>query len=119
MSNQISSNIKPIPDKTYFSIKEVSDLCGLKQHVLRYWEKEFSVLKPVRRSAYMRSLVRENIVVVKRIQDLVYHQGLTLEGARKVFSKTEDKNSVSSEYQKELLAGVISDLEKVRLELGS
>lgn len=74
--------LPPIPQKRYFAIGEVSDLCGVKPHVLRYWEQEFPQLKPVKRRGNRRYYQHHDVVMVRRIRDLLYRQGFTIGGAR-------------------------------------
>ncbi len=83
---EASSNQKPalppIPAKRYFTIGEVSDLCGVKPHVLRYWEQEFTQLKPVKRRGNRRYYQHHEVLLIRRIRDLLYDQGFTISGAR-------------------------------------
>ena len=72
----------PIPAKRYFTIGEVSDLCGVKPHVLRYWEQEFTQLKPVKRRGNRRYYQHHEVLLIRRIRDLLYDQGFTISGAR-------------------------------------
>jgi DNA-binding transcriptional MerR regulator len=79
---QIKSDLPPIPAKRYFTIGEVSDLCAVKPHVLRYWEQEFSQLKPVKRRGNRRYYQHHEVLLIRRIRDLLYEQGFTINGAR-------------------------------------
>lgn len=72
-----------IPQKRYFTISEVSSLCGVKPHVLRYWEQEFTELRPSKRRGNRRYYVREDVELVRQISTLLYEQGFTISGARK------------------------------------
>ena len=74
--------LPPIPAKRYFTIGEVSDLCGVKPHVLRYWEQEFTQLKPVKRSGNRRYYQHHEVMLIRRIRELLYGQGFTISGAR-------------------------------------
>ena len=74
--------LPPIPAKRYFTIGEVSDLCGVKPHVLRYWEQEFTQLKPVKRRGNRRYYQHHEVLLIRRIRDLLYDQGFTINGAR-------------------------------------
>ncbi len=76
------AELPPIPQKRYFAIGEVSELCGVKPHVLRYWEQEFPQLKPVKRRGNRRYYQHHDVVMVRRIRDLLYRQGFTIGGAR-------------------------------------
>ena len=74
--------LPPIPAKRYFTIGEVSELCGVKPHVLRYWEQEFAQLKPVKRRGNRRYYQHHEVLLVRRIRELLYNQGFTISGAR-------------------------------------
>ena len=77
-----SKPLPPIPAKRYFTIGEVSDLCAVKPHVLRYWEQEFTQLKPVKRRGNRRYYQHHEVLLIRRIRDLLYEQGFTINGAR-------------------------------------
>lgn len=77
-----SSELPPIPSKRYFTIGEVSELCGVKPHVLRYWEQEFAQLKPVKRRGNRRYYQHHEVMLIRRIRELLYEQGFTISGAR-------------------------------------
>ena len=77
-----ASNLPPIPSKRYFTIGEVSDLCGVKSHVLRYWEQEFSQLRPKKRRGNRRYYQHHEVLLIRRIRELLYDQGFTIHGAR-------------------------------------
>ena len=74
--------LPPIPAKRYFTIGEVSDLCRVKAHVLRYWEQEFTQLKPVKRRGNRRYYQHHEVLLIRRIRDLLYREGFTISGAR-------------------------------------
>ena len=74
--------LPPIPAKRYFTIGEVSELCGVKAHVLRYWEQEFTQLKPVKRRGNRRYYQHHEVLLIRRIRELLYEQGFTISGAR-------------------------------------
>ncbi|AZY49380.1 MerR family transcriptional regulator [Bordetella avium] len=74
--------LPPIPAKRYFTIGEVSELCGVKPHVLRYWEQEFTQLKPVKRRGNRRYYQHHEVLLIRRIRSLLYEQGFTISGAR-------------------------------------
>jgi len=74
--------LPPIPAKRYFTIGEVSDLCGVKPHVLRYWEQEFTQLRPMKRRGNRRYYQHHEVLMIRRIRDLLYDQGFTISGAR-------------------------------------
>jgi DNA-binding transcriptional MerR regulator len=75
-------DLPPIPAKRYFTIGEVSELCGVKPHVLRYWEQEFTQLKPVKRRGNRRYYQHHEVLLIRRIRELLYDQGFTISGAR-------------------------------------
>ena len=78
--------LPPIPAKRYFTIGEVGDLCGVKPHVLRYWEQEFTQLKPVKRRGNRRYYQHHEVLLIRRIRELLYSQGFTINGARNKLS---------------------------------
>jgi len=80
--NETSVVLPPIPAKHYFTIGEVSDLCLVKPHVLRYWEQEFTQLKPMKRRGNRRYYQHHEVVLIRRIRNLLYEQGFTISGAR-------------------------------------
>jgi len=77
-----NSELPPIPGKRYFTIGEVSELCAVKPHVLRYWEQEFPQLKPVKRRGNRRYYQRHDVVLIRQIRSLLYVEGFTISGAR-------------------------------------
>ena len=81
-SNKSKVELPPIPGKRYFSIGEVSDLCAVKPHVLRYWEQEFPQLKPAKRRGNRRYYQQHDVLMIREIRDLLYDQGFTIGGAR-------------------------------------
>ncbi len=78
----VLASLPPIPAKRYFTIGEVSELCGVKPHVLRYWEQEFAQLKPVKRRGNRRYYQHHEVLLIRRIRELLYEQGFTISGAR-------------------------------------
>ena len=88
-----NSELPPIPAKRYFTIGEVSELCGVKAHVLRYWEQEFTQLKPVKRSGNRRYYQHHEVLLIRRIRELLYGEGFTISGARR---RLEDSNQPES-----------------------
>jgi DNA-binding transcriptional MerR regulator len=84
VATQQSSDVilPPIPAKRYFTIGEVSELCGVKPHVLRYWEQEFTQLRPVKRRGNRRYYQHHEVLLVRRIRELLYQEGFTISGAR-------------------------------------
>jgi len=83
--------LPPIPAKRYFTIGEVSELCGVKPHVLRYWEQEFTQLKPVKRRGNRRYYQHHEVLLIRKIRELLYEQGFTISGARNRLDGAEDK----------------------------
>mgnify|MGYP003579560658 CR=1 FL=1 len=81
-SHSTRTQLPPIPAKRYFTIGEVSELCGVKPHVLRYWEQEFTQLKPVKRRGNRRYYQHHEVLLIRRIRELLYDQGFTISGAR-------------------------------------
>src|SRR3954464_10480639 len=80
--SRANAELPPIPAKRYFTIGEVSELCAVKPHVLRYWEQEFAQLKPVKRRGNRRYYQHHEVLLIRRIRDLLYEQGFTISGAR-------------------------------------
>jgi DNA-binding transcriptional MerR regulator len=78
----MGNSLPPIPAKRYFTIGEVGDLCGVKPHVLRYWEQEFAQLRPMKRRGNRRYYQHHEVLMIRRIRDLLYDQGFTISGAR-------------------------------------
>lgn len=85
-----NSELPPIPTKRYFTIGEVSDLCAVKPHVLRYWEQEFPQLKPVKRRGNRRYYQRQDVEMIRTIRSLLYEQGYTIGGARQRMSNEDE-----------------------------
>ncbi|MBT9553343.1 MAG: MerR family transcriptional regulator [Hydrogenophaga sp.] len=78
----MEKNLPPIPAKRYFTIGEVGELCGVKPHVLRYWEQEFTQLRPMKRRGNRRYYQHHEVLMIRRIRELLYDQGFTISGAR-------------------------------------
>ncbi len=94
-----NNSLPTIPAKRYFTIGEVSNLCDVKPHVLRYWENEFPNLKPVKRRGNRRYYQRHDVIMIRQIRSLLYEHGYTISGARsKLEGNTEDKDA-SKSYQ--------------------
>jgi DNA-binding transcriptional MerR regulator len=108
--------LPPIPAKRYFTIGEVSELCGVKPHVLRYWEQEFTQLKPVKRRGNRRYYQHHEVLLIRRIRELLYEQGFTISGARnKLDSRASSLAGGIDEVQVEETPVV--DTAKLRVEL--
>ncbi|MQA36560.1 MerR family transcriptional regulator [Rugamonas aquatica] len=102
--------LPPIPAKRYFTIGEVSELCGVKPHVLRYWEQEFTQLKPVKRRGNRRYYQHHEVLLIRRIRELLYEQGFTISGARnKLDSRAYD--GAAAEYDGGLAVGGVPSAE--------
>ena len=94
-----NNELPAIPGKRYFTIGEVSDLCGVKPHVLRYWEQEFPQLKPVKRRGNRRYYQRQDVLMIRQIRSLLYEQGFTIGGARQKMSGEEAREDVTQSLQ--------------------
>ncbi len=106
-----NSELPVIPAKRYFTIGEVSDLCGVKPHVLRYWEQEFTNLKPVKRRGNRRYYQRHDVLMIRQIRSLLYDQGFTITGARQRLDGQQTKVEVNMSNQ--IVRQVRQELEEV------
>lgn len=104
-----SVQLPPIPAKRYFTIGEVSELCAVKPHVLRYWEQEFTQLKPVKRRGNRRYYQHHEVLLIRRIRDLLYEDGFTISGARNKLSDSAVRQSEAAE-EVEYLRGTLEEL---------
>ena len=114
--NHHKTVLPPIPAKRYFTIGEVSELCGVKPHVLRYWEQEFTQLKPVKRRGNRRYYQHHEVLLIRRIRELLYDQGFTISGARNRLDElvAEPAKAASSRPSRNAsLAGVRAEIEDV------
>ena len=102
-----------IPGKRYFTIGEVSELCAVKPHVLRYWEQEFPQLKPVKRRGNRRYYQRQDVLMIRQIRSLLYEQGFTIGGARQQMNTETEHSELGSGEFKVLLSKMIAELEQV------
>lgn len=93
-NKKVNSVVLPIPAKRYFTIGEVGVLCGVKPHVLRYWEQEFVQLKPVKRRGNRRYYQHEEVLLIRRIKELLYDQGFTINGARNRLEQVEENERI-------------------------
>jgi DNA-binding transcriptional MerR regulator len=107
----IDKDLPPIPAKRYFTIGEVSELCGVKPHVLRYWEQEFEQLKPVKRRGNRRYYQRGDVIMIRQIRSLLYEQGFTIGGARQQLEGESAQDDVSRSHQ--IIRQVRTELEQV------
>jgi len=101
-----NNELMPIPDKRYFTIGEVSELCLVKPHVLRYWEQEFPQLSPVKRRGNRRYYQRDDVMVIREIRELLYDQGFTIGGARQQL-ETDDQTDPKA------VQAIITELQSV------
>ena len=106
-----SDDLPPIPGKRYFTIGEVSQLCEVKPHVLRYWEQEFPQLKPVKRRGNRRYYQRQDVIIIRQIRSLLYDQGFTIGGARQRLTGDDAKQAQTQ--LKLLVKQMIVELEDV------
>ncbi|TNC82729.1 MAG: MerR family transcriptional regulator [Oleiphilus sp.] len=106
-----------IPGKRYFTIGEVSELCGVKAHVLRYWEQEFPQLSPVKRRGNRRYYQRQDVLTIRQIRSLLYDQGYTIGGAKQKLSSDDSEGEVTKNSQ--LIKQMIAELEEVLAVLNS
>ncbi len=109
------NDLPVIPGKRYFTIGEVSELCGVKPHVLRYWEQEFLQLKPLKRRGNRRYYQRQDVILIRHIRSLLYEQGFTIGGARQRLSGDEARTDVTQSQQ--IIRQIRIELEDVLLIL--
>jgi DNA-binding transcriptional MerR regulator len=120
-SHSSNSSLPPIPAKRYFTIGEVSELCGVKPHVLRYWEQEFTQLKPVKRRGNRRYYQHHEVLLIRRIRDLLYEQGFTISGARNRLDESASSGraqAARAEPGKADLAAIRSEIKSIIEVLG-
>jgi len=106
-----NAELPVIPGKRYFTIGEVSSLCAVKPHVLRYWEQEFPQLKPVKRRGNRRYYQRQDVIMIRQIRSLLYDQGFTIGGARQRLAGEEQK--LDNTQYRQLIHQMITELEEV------
>ena len=120
-SKATKDSLPAIPAKRYFTIGEVSELCGVKPHVLRYWEQEFTQLKPVKRRGNRRYYQHHEVLLIRRIRELLYEEGFTISGARNRLDNVlhgEDKaESAPRAARPAATAGQAGDLAALKREL--
>lgn len=114
-NNNSQDELPPIPGKRYFTIGEVSELCDVKPHVLRYWEQEFPQLKPVKRRGNRRYYQRHDVLMVRQIRSLLYDHGFTIGGARQQLSSSAAKQDVTHSAQ--IIRQIRSELEEILQDL--
>ncbi len=98
-ASSTAADLPAIPGKRYFTIGEVSELCGVKPHVLRYWEQEFPQLKPVKRRGNRRYYQRHDVIMIRQIRSLLYEQGFTIGGARQRLSGETARDDLNQSQQ--------------------
>ena len=108
-----NNELPVIPGKRYFTIGEVSELCGVKPHVLRYWEQEFTQLKPVKRRGNRRYYQRHDVVLIREIRGLLYEQGFTIGGARHQLENEDKPESNNNQDKKQLIQEFLVELEEL------
>lgn len=113
-----NSTLPSIPSKRYFTIGEVSDLCGVKPHVLRYWEQEFTQLKPIKRRGNRRYYQHHEVLLIRRIRNLLYDQGFTISGARQQLSTNSTKNTAVTQNNNEQPTEAQTSAESDEFKLG-
>ena len=106
-----NSELPSIPGKRYFTIGEVSDLCGVKPHVLRYWEQEFPQLKPVKRRGNRRYYQRQDVLIIRQIRSLLYQEGFTIGGARQKLTGEEARTDLTQSQQ--IIRQLRTELEEI------
>jgi DNA-binding transcriptional MerR regulator len=106
-----NNELPAIPSKRYFTIGEVSDLCGVKPHVLRYWEQEFNQLKPVKRRGNRRYYQRHDVILIRQIRSLLYDQGFTIGGARQQLTGDQARDDTNQSQQ--LIRQLKNELEEI------
>jgi DNA-binding transcriptional MerR regulator len=111
----LNSELPSIPAKRYFTIGEVSDLCGVKAHVLRYWEQEFTQLKPVKRGGNRRYYQHHEVLLIRRIRQLLYEEGFTISGARSRLESTVSKVVVT--IPPDLLTDISSEKNDINMDV--
>lgn len=118
-NKKVNSASLPIPAKRYFTIGEVGVLCGVKPHVLRYWEQEFTQLKPVKRRGNRRYYQHQEVLLIRHIKELLYDQGFTINGARNRLEKFEENEQIPMEGITADAQSSIANLHYVRREIKS
>ena len=106
-----NNELPVIPGKRYFTIGEVSELCAVKPHVLRYWEQEFPQLKPIKRRGNRRYYQRQDVILIRQIRSLLYEHGFTIGGARQKLSGEEVK--ADSNMSQQIVRQLRQELEEV------
>jgi DNA-binding transcriptional MerR regulator len=115
------AELPPIPAKRYFTIGEVSELCGVKPHVLRYWEQEFTQLKPVKRRGNRRYYQHHEVLLIRRIRQLLYEEGFTISGARNRLDNSridaEERPEPTAPRELRVVPGAGVDVAAIKREL--
>ncbi len=109
-----NSTLPPIPSKRYFTIGEVSELCAVKPHVLRYWEQEFSQLNPVKRRGNRRYYQRHEVQLIRRIRTLLYIEGFTISGAKnQIEAEAAGDQDATTPVRKKMVEELIHEIDEV------
>src|SRR6187402_1594 len=120
-NHSLRETLPPIPAKRYFTIGEVSELCGVKPHVLRYWEQEFTQLKPVKRRGNRRYYQHHEVLLIRRIRELLYEEGFTISGARNRLDNSrveaEERPEPSAPKELRIVPGAGVDVAAIKREL--
>lgn len=109
----LTNELPPIPSKRYFSIGEVSELCDVKPHVLRYWEQEFTQLKPIKRRGNRRYYQREDVILVREIRNLLYLKGYTISGARQKLDH-QGGDETAAHFDRVLIKEMLTELAELK-----
>lgn len=116
LEQTLKVQLPPIPAKRYFTIGEVSELCGVKPHVLRYWEQEFTQLKPVKRRGNRRYYQHHEVLLIRRIRELLYEQGFTISGAR---NRLDDHHAVTDTHDGSVAANTSAPTSIASVDIAS
>ena len=112
----MENTLPSIPAKRYFTIGEVGDLCGVKPHVLRYWEQEFTQLRPMKRRGNRRYYQHHEVLMIRKIRDLLYEQGFTISGARNKMQEIQESEREKKRQIDGRLEGSAAGLEEAGLD---
>lgn len=113
-----NAELPEIPAKRYFTIGEVSDLCEVKPHVLRYWEQEFTQLKPVKRRGNRRYYQRQDVILIRQIRSLLYDQGFTIGGARQRMAGSDTPEATPA-MNHQIIRELIEEIEEALTHLSA
>ncbi len=119
MERPARSELPPIPAKRYFTIGEVAELCAVKAHVLRYWEQEFAQLKPVKRRGNRRYYQHHEVLLIRRIRELLYEEGFTISGARQRLELDAETPAETAHPSQPASSGSVAGIAALREEIAS